>query len=154
MLNPNEATPISRFQISEVDWHSAKAQLIAIRTEVFIHEQHVPAELEWDDCDQAARHLLASDSTGKAIGCARALSPGIIGRMAVSAEWRNHGVGSALLRAAIDLCMKNGWPDIRLSAQTHAIAFYEKAGFTISSEEYLDAGIPHRDMHITHPSPE
>lgn len=153
MLNPNEAASIDCFQISAVDWHSAKTQLSAIRTAVFIQEQHVPAELEWDEFDQEARHLLASDSAGKAIGCARILSLGSIGRMAVLPAWRNHGVGSALLRASIDLCMKNGCHEIRLSAQTHAIAFYEKAGFTICSEEYLDAGIPHRDMRMTPSSP-
>lgn len=149
MLNPNETASVDCFQISAVDWHSARMQLSAIRTEVFIQEQHVPAELEWDEFDQEAQHLLVSDPAGKAIGCARILSPGSIGRMAVSARWRNQGVGSALLRTAIDLCMKNGWLDIRLSAQTHAIAFYEKAGFTICGEEYLDAGIPHRDMCMT-----
>lgn len=153
MLNPNETASADCFQISEVNWHSAKKQLSAIRTEVFIQEQHVPPALEWDDFDQEAQHLLVSDSAGKAIGCARILSPGSIGRMAVSARWRNQGVGSALLRTAIDLCIKNGWHVISLSAQTHAITFYEKAGFTICSEEYLDAGIPHRDMRMTHPFP-
>src|SRR5690606_29654826 len=93
----------------------------------------------------AARHLLACDTTGKAIACAR-VSDGSIGRMAVLKGWRYQGVGAALLQAAIALCVKNGWHDIRLSAQTHAIGFYEKAGFSICSEEYPDAGIPHRDM--------
>ncbi|MDP2247853.1 MAG: GNAT family N-acetyltransferase [Nitrosomonadales bacterium] len=121
---------------------------MAIRTEVFIEEQHVPPALEWDGQDQTARHLLAYDMTGKPIACARVLSDGSIGRMAVLAGWRNQGVGSALLQAAIKLCVRNGWDEISLSAQTHAIGFYEKAGFHVSSEEYPDAGIPHRDMRL------
>lgn len=149
MPNLSEAMPFDGFHILEVDWHSAQAQLNGIRTAVFIQEQHVPAELEWDGCDLDARHLLASDPAGKAIGCARVLSRGHIGRMAVLAEWRRQGVGSALLLAAIELCRKNGWHDIMLSAQTHAIAFYEKSGFVVCSEEYLDAGIPHHDMRTT-----
>lgn len=134
------------FKIIEVDWHSTIDQLSAIRTEVFIREQHVPPALEWDGLDQKAKHLLAHDLTGKAIGCARILSDGGIGRMAVLTGWRKQGVGSALLQAAISLCLNNGWRHIRLSAQIHAIAFYEKAGFTVCSEEYPDAGIPHCDM--------
>lgn len=135
-------------EVREVDWHSAKEQLSAIRTKVFIEEQHVPPALEWDGLDQEARHLLAHDMTSKAVGCARVLSDGSIGRMAVLADWRQQGVGSALLQSAIGLCKKNAWLDISLSAQTHAIAFYEKAGFAVCSEEYLDAGIPHRDMRL------
>ncbi len=135
-------------EITEVDWNSAKDQLSAIRTAVFIHEQQVPPELEWDGLDQSAKHLLAHDMKGKAVACARVLSGGSIGRMAVLAAWRQQGVGSALLRAAIELCVKHGWRDISLSAQTHAIGFYEKAGFIACSDEYLDAGIPHCDMRL------
>jgi predicted GNAT family N-acyltransferase len=136
------------FKIAEVDWHSAKEKLIVIRTDVFIREQHVPPALEWDNLDQSAKHLLASDSSGNAIGCARILSGGTIGRMAVVPEWRRQGVGAALLQAAIRLCSANHWPHIKLSAQTHAIGFYEKHGFSICSDEYPDAGIPHRDMQL------
>jgi predicted GNAT family N-acyltransferase len=66
--------------------------------------------------------------------------------MAVLPDWRNQGVGAALLASAIDYAANLGWPEVKLSAQTHAIGFYEKAGFIVCSEVYLDAGIPHRDM--------
>jgi predicted GNAT family N-acyltransferase len=143
-------TCATAIEISEVGWSSAKDRLSAIRTAVFIHEQHVPPELEWDDQDQSARHLLAHDLSGRDIACARVLTDGSIGRMAVLAGWRQQGVGSALLQAAIALCVRNRWGEIRLSAQTHAIGFYEKSGFITCSEEYLDAGIPHRNMRFNH----
>ena len=137
-----------RFSIREVDWHSTQMELHEIRQRVFIEEQHVSAELEWDGLDENALHLLAVDESNKPIGCVRILAMGIIGRMAVLKEWRRQGVGKALLDRAIAACRKHGLKNITLSAQTHAVSFYERAGFVVCSEEYLDAGIPHRDMRL------
>ena len=67
-------------------------------------EQQVPPELEWDGLDATAMHLLAQDSEMNPIGCARVLSGGAIGRMAVLKDWRGQGVGQALLKAAISSC--------------------------------------------------
>lgn len=137
------------FTIEIVDWSGEKARLSSIRTEVFIEEQQVPPDLEWDGLDETAIHLLALDADGRAIGCARILEPNIIGRMAVCKSWRRHGIGDALLTTAVRLCRQRGHGPIRLSAQTHAIPFYERAGFRVCSEEYPDAGIPHCDMQLT-----
>ncbi len=137
------------FTVEIVDWSSEQARLSGIRTEVFINEQQVPPGLEWDGLDESAIHLLALNADGKAIGCARILEPNIIGRMAVCKAWRRNGVGEALIATAIRLCRQCGHGPIRLSAQTHAIPFYERAGFRVCSEEYPDAGIPHRDMQLT-----
>lgn len=142
--------PKPSIQILQVDWEQAKKVLSAIRTEVFIVEQRVPPQLEWDGLDQSAKHLLALDGDGEPIGCARIIAPGSIGRMAVIANRRGQGIGRTLLNAAITLCKQHGWTKIVLSAQTYAIPFYEKSGFTIISEEYMDAGIPHRDMCLEH----
>lgn len=130
----------------EVTWNAEQKTLRAVRTAVFIDEQHVPPTLEWDGLDAEALHLLACNAAGDAIGCARILSGGVIGRMAVLGPWRGMGVGMALLRKAVQVCRERGWGDVRLSAQVHAIPFYEKAGFVSCSETYSDAGIPHRDM--------
>jgi predicted GNAT family N-acyltransferase len=139
------------FQIKEVRWQSAAPALREIRTTVFIIEQHVPEALEWDGEDDAAWHLLAITSEGESIGCARILPSGVIGRMAVLPAWRNKGVGRQLLQAAISLCRKHGQNLCKLSAQVHAIPFYQKAGFEICGPEYLDAGIQHRDMQLAIP---
>jgi predicted GNAT family N-acyltransferase len=136
---------LPKFTIERCDWAAAQIPLSDIRRKVFIEEQAVPPALEWDGYDASAQHLLALDAHGQPIGCARIL-PGHIGRMAVLSHWRNQGVGAALLASAIDYAATLGWPEVKLSAQTHAIAFYEKAGFIVCSEVYLDAGIPHRDM--------
>lgn len=134
------------FNIEKVSWQTHAAQLMAVREVVFIIEQEVPVELEWDGLDAAAQHLLALNAAGEAIGCARLLADGSIGRMAVLKPWRGLGVGAALLNAAIAYYQQQARPVITLSAQVHAIAFYEKFGFRVCSEAYMDAGILHKDM--------
>jgi len=134
------------FNIQQVSWQTHAPQLMAVRETVFIAEQNVPVALEWDGLDEAAQHLLALSAAGGAIGCARLLGNGSIGRMAVLKPWRGLGVGAALLKAAIDYYQQQAQPVITLSAQLHAIAFYERFGFKVCSETYEDAGILHRDM--------
>ncbi|SDK67519.1 Predicted N-acyltransferase, GNAT family [Methylophilus rhizosphaerae] len=118
-----------------------------IRLHVFIEEQKVPVELEWDSADETAMHLLASVDDQPA-ACARVLPDGHIGRMAVLPEWRGRGIGMALLLQAIQVCRQLEVTHARLSAQTHAIAFYQQAGFDICSEPYSDANILHVDMQL------
>jgi predicted GNAT family N-acyltransferase len=138
------------FTIEQVSWDSPKQALLkAVREVVFIEEQHVPLYIEWDEFDQDAIHLLALDAYGKAIGCARILKKGRIGRMAVMPDWRGQGLGLALLDEAMKICKSLGMQSVAISSQTHAIKFYEKAGFTVTSEAYIDANIWHVDMQRT-----
>lgn len=122
----------------------------AIRRRVFIEEQNVPEELELDDLDATAVHLLASRD-GRPIGTARLLIDGEtakIGRVALLPEERGTGAGAALMRAALDELRARGVRTAKLGAQTYAIGFYEKLGFAAYGPEYDDAGIPHRDMSL------
>lgn len=135
--------------IKPVCWQQAGASLMYVRRTVFMQEQQVPESLEWDGLDEAAHHLLACTFGQEVIGCARILPDGHIGRMAVMPGWRGHGVGRALLDKAILHCSHLGLHEAKLSAQTHAIAFYQKAGFAVCSAVYMDAGIPHCDMILT-----
>lgn len=137
-----------QFTIHPVSWQTHAAQLQTVRKAVFVEEQKVPVALEWDGLDDTALHLLALTHEGEAIGCARLLGDGSIGRMAVIKSWRNHGVGMALLQRSIVQYQQKGISKTHLSAQTHAIKFYEKAGFKVCSAPYLDAGIWHVDMQL------
>lgn len=137
------------FSIAAVDWRSADAALSEIRRRVFIDEQSVPAALEWDGLDEDAVHVLARDDANRPIGCARLLPGGKIGRMAVLPQWRGQGVGRSMLHALLEAARRQGLSEIVLSAQVSAIPFYQKAGFTVCSACYMDAGIPHRDMRLT-----
>jgi len=134
------------FSILLTDWAHDAPKLAAIRRTVFIDEQGVPEALEWDADDAGAVHLLAVDGEGRAIGCARLLTDGHLGRMAVLPPWRGRGVGRALLAAALDAARTRGHTMLRLSAQTQAAGFYARAGFVAVGSEYEEAGIPHVAM--------
>ena len=134
------------FTIQQVTWEQKQSHLSNIREQVFIQEQHVPPELEWDENDQNCIHLLAVDSDDKPIGTARMLSDGHIGRMAVLPGWRNQGVGSAMLKLLVHIASENRLDNVFLFAQTTAIEFYRKHQFNITSKEFMDAGILHRQM--------
>lgn len=136
------------FSIKVVNWDTHADLLKKVREEVFIQEQHVPVALEWDGMDETATHLLALNHAGEAIGCARLVGDGSIGRMAVLKPWRGLGVGHTLLTKAVSIYRELSAAKITLSAQLHAIPFYEKVGFVCCSEPYLDAGILHIDMQL------
>jgi len=133
--------------IREARWNNPEDQqtLKLIRHEVFIQEQGVPESMEWDQFDSVSSHFLACQQE-QPIGCVRLLPTGHIGRMAVLEKWRRQGVATALLETCESHARGKNIPETRLSAQTQAIPFYEKAGYRIISDPYLDAGILHQDM--------
>lgn len=128
------------------DWTAARSRAEPIRRAVFVEEQKVPAEIELDEFDPLSLHALAFDRTGTVVGTGRLLPDGHIGRMAVLRQARGSGVGGALLEALMRAARARGDREVALSAQTHAIPFYERFGFVAEGEPYDDAGIAHRMM--------
>lgn len=135
--------------IKIVSWEEAATVLRAVRTAVFIREQQVPEELEWDQFDAVSVHVLAVNNVGQPVGTARLLPDGHIGRMAVLKEWRGQGLGSALLTKLLQVLIKRHQFEAKLHAQTSAIPFYKKFGFQIVGEEFMEAGIPHVKMMLS-----
>jgi len=138
----------NNLKIEIVKWIDGLSQLKNIREKVFIQEQKVTPQLEWDGMDENAMHFLVFKDE-EAIGCARAVvikNYMQLGRMAVLKEYRGQGIGSALLEKAIVTAKLNQISSIHISAQFYAIDFYLKFGFEVMSDIYLDAEIPHRDM--------
>jgi len=129
-------------------WDEARPLARPIREIVFVEEQGVARELEWDDKDANCDHAVAFDGNGRAIGTARLLPDARIGRMAVLKEWRGLGVGAALLRAMLARARDKGMTEVTLHAQTHAADFYRKFGFDARGDEFLEAGIPHVGMSL------
>lgn len=129
------------------DWATMAADAKLIRTEVFVEEQGVPAELEMDDMDVLCLHAVAYDAAGVPIGTGRLLPDGHIGRMAVRKSGRGTGVGGALLQGLMAQARARGESLVALSAQTHAAPFYQRHGFAIEGEEFYEAGIRHINMH-------
>jgi predicted GNAT family N-acyltransferase len=134
------------FTVRTVRWQDESAKLKAVRHEVFVIEQGVPLELELDEIDPDCLHALAEDEQGVAVGCGRLLPDAHIGRMAVLADWRGHGVGSAILAHLIELARRHGHPRVVLNAQTHATGFYRRFGFEDYGDTFDDAGLPHQAM--------
>ena len=140
---------MSKIEIKIVDFNSNSTDLKSIRTTVFIEEQKVPLELEWDEFDKDATHFLAYYNNIP-VGTARLLNDGHIGRMAILKEYRNRKIGQNMLKYVLESAKNKHFTKIELSAQEHAVGFYIKQGFVIISDTYLDAGIPHYDMKYTH----
>ncbi|MBI1173634.1 MAG: GNAT family N-acetyltransferase [Sideroxydans sp.] len=134
------------FTVSLVSWHDGEPLLRAVRESVFIREQNVPPELEWDGLDETSRHALALSAKGDAIGCGRILPDGHIGRIAVVPQWRKQTVGTAIMEALLNDARAHGFKRVEVDAQVYAIPFYRRFGFEEDGEEFMDAGIPHRKM--------
>lgn len=132
-------------RIRKTDWAQDQAPLAAIRRKVFIEEQHVPEDMEWDEHDVASVHFLAEDG-GQPVGCVRLIPSGQISRLSVLENRRSEGIGVALLQAAIAEARARGLKEVFLHAQTHATSFYEAAGFLVDGGIFVEAGIPHRLM--------
>jgi predicted GNAT family N-acyltransferase len=128
------------------DWASQKTDARAVRYDVFVLEQGIPVELEWDDMDGACLHALAHDADGAAVGTGRLLPDGHIGRMAVRKAARGAGVGGAILQALMQAARERGDRTVMLNAQASAEAFYARFGFIRAGDEFLEAGIPHIPM--------
>lgn len=138
----------AEFAVEAVDYQRALPDLRAVREPVFVQEQRVPLELEWDDLDPLCHHVLARDAAGTPIGTARLTPEHKIGRMAVLPDWRGRGVGGALLRALLDEAQRLGWREITLNAQTAAIGFYARHGFLPYNARFMEAGIEHQSMRL------
>jgi predicted GNAT family N-acyltransferase len=118
-----------------------------VRNEVFCREQGVPRTEELDSHDEEALHLVGLAPGGRRVVATLRLlrSDGLakIGRVAVERDWRRRGIASQMLEMALADAREHGCEHARLAAQIQATGLYERAGFTIESEPFLDAGIPH-----------
>lgn len=137
---------IDDFRVRTGAWNESIEQAWPLREQVFVREQGVPIELEWDEHDERSRHALATATGGKVLGTARLLPDGHIGRMAVLPEVRGQGVGRALLDALTDAAANAGHATLRLNAQAHAAGFYRRFGFVPEGDGFMEAGIPHQAM--------
>jgi predicted GNAT family N-acyltransferase len=131
----------------------------AVRQEVFVGEQGVPQDMEYDAYDATAVHVLAVRDDGLPLGTGRLLygeaaaaktggepRVGSLGRLAVTKEARGLGVGAALVRGIEEAARARGLTAVDLHAQTGALGFYERLGYKAYGPEFTDAGIPHQAM--------
>ncbi len=137
-----------QYHIKLTDWDNDAERLSDIRRTVFIEEQKVPENLEWDETDAECTHILATDNNGKPVATARITTKGHIGRMAVLKAHRNHGIGSAMIKQLVEHARELLLLRVTLNAQLTAMPFYARHGFVSISDEFMDAGIPHQTMQL------
>ena len=143
----NNAT--DRIEIRRADWPADAAGIRAVRQEVFVREQNIPASLEWDGRDPDCFHLLALTRDQQAVGTLRLGRNGRVGRMAVLRPYRHRGIGSALLDSVVALAEKQGMTTLFLNAQHQTTGFYRRFGFAPNGPMFEEAGIPHQRMQLT-----
>jgi predicted GNAT family N-acyltransferase len=136
------------FVVVPATWQADRTAIEAVRRTVFIDEQQVPEDEEWDEADPHCRHVLALTRNRDAVGTGRLDASGKIGRVAVLKKYRGTGVGGALMRYLVDLARDSGFTQAYLNAQTTAMGFYERLGFRAEGPEFDEAGIPHKRMRL------
>jgi predicted GNAT family N-acyltransferase len=147
------------YEVRVADGPGDREACFAVRKEVFVVEQGVPEDLEYDAYDAVAVHVLAVRDDGVPLGAGRLLhgeaaagktggepGVGVLGRLAVVREARGLGVGVALVRGVEAAARAVGLTAVDLGAQTHALGFYERLGYVAYGDEFLDAGMAHRAM--------
>ena len=138
------------YTIKTGNWAELGTDAARVRTEVFVHEQKVPLEMEWDEADQTALHAVAYNALGQAIGTARLLEhtpkTAKIGRMAVKRMLRRSNIGRDLLQVLMDSARQRGSQEVMLHAQRSAQGFYARVGFMVRGEPFEEVDIPHIEM--------
>ncbi|MEQ1134966.1 GNAT family N-acetyltransferase [Acinetobacter seifertii] len=133
------------YEVIAGGWEQLEKDAKYIREQVFIQEQGIASEDEWDDFDATAVHFMVYDKE-QPIATARLLPQHSVGRVAVLMPYRKQGIGKILMQHIIDYARNQKLPYLKLSAQTYVTAFYEALGFKLQGEVYQDCGISHIDM--------
>jgi len=137
---------IDNIQFITTSWKQSRQELKQIRTSVFIEEQHVPTELEWDEFDEQSIHFLALLNNNP-IATARLKPDGQIGRMAIIKNYRNKGIGTELLKTVLLQAKNYDYNMVYVHAQKQAVNFYKQFNFIHNGTEFMDAGIKHIAMY-------
>ena len=146
LVSPYTPVDIGEYGVETGSWELLGTAAGMVRETVFVHEQGVPADMEYDEHDPVSVHAVARGPAGEVVGTGRLLADGHIGRMAVLDSWRGKGVGSALMAHLINAARDRGTSVLRLNAQTQALDFYRRFDFVPQGEVFIEAGIPHLAM--------
>lgn len=141
----NPPTLVPLIKVRHVRWPESAPELEKIRGQVFIHEQNIPAHLEWDGLEQESQHFIAFYNHAP-VGTARLVKNYKLTRMAVLKEYRNQGVGAALLKSVCRCATHAGMTELVADAQLEALRFYLQHGFKVTGASFYDAGILHKPI--------
>jgi len=128
------------------DWNSSKDQITFVRKQVFIIEQGIDPEDEWDEHDEDAVHFVTFGTTAVPTGTCRLTEEGQLGRLAVLPAYRHQGYGEMLMTKAIKVAREMGLRKVFLNAQVDVQQFYTKQNFRSDGKIFLEAGKMHVRM--------
>lgn len=151
VATPNDPAALT---VRLADWETDQDGLRAVRTRVFVEEQAVSEAEEWDGLDPECAHVVAETPADGIVGTGRLHPSGKLGRMAVLAPWRGHGVGAMILQRLLEEAIDRRMPSVYLHGQVPVLGFYARAGFVAEGEVFEEAGIPHRLMRLAMPQGE
>jgi predicted GNAT family N-acyltransferase len=134
------------YQIDKVDWNTQKDLLQQIRERVFVYELHIPKDVEFDNLDHLAQHILVTDDALSPVATGRLCSDGLIGRIAVLPAHRNRVLYKSLLNFIVELASEQGLSDICINCILNEVELFKSNGFQQQGCVFMEAGIPRQRM--------
>lgn len=134
------------YRVNKVDWDKQKKNLQQIRERVFVYELHIPKQIEFDNQDKLAVHVLVTDDTLSPVATARLCNDGWLGRLAVLPNHRNKNMYKYLLTYIFDIALKQGLDVIYINCVLQEVERYRQKGFTKRGNVFMEAGIPRQRM--------
>ena len=144
---PANSRAMGQFKVRIVDYATHGEAIRHVREQVFIVEQSVAKELEFDGQDTTSKHVIVYNGN-EPVGTGRMQDNGHIGRIAVLKEYRHRGIGTSIMKALIRSARDSGQGGVWLSSQCQAKDFYKKLGFKEYGDVFQEAGIDHIKMDL------
>jgi len=133
-------------ELRPATWAADRAAIESVRRAVFVEEQRIPEDEEWDDVDPVARHVIVVTKCRESVGTGRLEPGGKIGRIAVLPQHRGAGIGRRIMLHLVNHATESGFARVYLHAQTAAAGFYARLGFRAEGPVFDECGIPHLRM--------
>ncbi|WP_440053122.1 GNAT family N-acetyltransferase [Pseudoalteromonas sp. T1lg65] len=134
------------YKVAQVSWQSKKLQLKAIRERVFVCELHIPKEVEFDQQDITAEHVIISDDEDGPIGTGRLCADGLLSRIAIVKAHRNRLAYTSLINSLIDVARSKGLEDVYIQCILDEVPEFLRSGFSVQSGVFMEAGIPRQRL--------
>lgn len=134
------------YRISKVTWQTKKLELKAIRERVFVYELHIPKEVEFDQQDITAEHLIIIDEFDGPVGTGRLCEDGLLSRIAIFKSHRNRDAYASLIGGLVDLAKDKGFEDVFIQCILDEVPEFLQSGFSTHGHVFMEAGIPRQRL--------
>lgn len=142
------AADATQYGVEFATWGGNQEAIRAVRTAVFVEEQQIPLEGEFDELDPLSTHVVVLHENRDAVGTGRLEPSGRLGRVAVARTHRRRGIGRLIVAALLEKAAERGLERVVLHSQFHAVPLYAQFGFEERGTPFEEAGIPHIKMEL------